>query len=1246
MRKFKNKWMLIIYMICCCVLATVNVCAKTVEKNPDATLYQMKDSKAYVINSKYEVTEMIYGEETLGTFYLSGDISKETTYGGITAYGTNDKISFGYKYDGSYQSKNKSKWNLISDNTKEVNGTELDKKIKKGVIIVQKSSDGENWKNTTDSSFDFSNKNKNGSSIYTTTTKELLNGTYYRIIVAYRMGRVIGEEGFFKTDVYEYRKCVEVYEFFVCSEKNPISIVDLATSKKLESNATSNNGFYIEKNSSDADITVQKLGGVKKIPKDYDSYQEPGMYEIRIKTKLGKTYTYNIEIKNGLVLTELEPVVYETKKNSGFKEKGKVSRTCYGKDSWTSLSLATDLGTELVNKDSTYGITGSSVSLYMKLKYPTTTIGTNWEVKYDKWGKKNKQKVNGVHVGEVGKGALIVQTSTDGKKWKNVEKKSYSNGLYTTDYASHYNAEELIEVYTPSGKDIIKGVHVRVYFAYQVYEKSSKKYVDCLEKYQFYLCTNELSAVTFHNLTTNKLLEDALGKEDEITVAMYRNTETMLSGDMTTTGFTIDTTHIPTVKCTVKKNGLDIPMPDNKTFIDTGKYEISLKSKVGDMEKVILYVDSATSEESLEKYFGDGFITNESGKRIYDEGDYPVFEGGMTSYSVKAVADNYLPLQGTITNTTTGKMEQIQATRTEKTGMFSEPGLYEVFFETKSQNNKDVESGDTRQFRFRFEIIKEGTAPGPVVNKENLENYAQTTIADAIPKYYGLTYQSAGKGSITLVFATRNAAREYAYNYEKGLVEKQNDGTYRYKGIFALQEGSDNQKAKYDDNWSLTDALNYYADLAVQELYMDFSDEFTYLTLLDTTIETTENLRKLELDKSVTIFAEGQSEVATELNSLPIINDKEFLYLYNEEYVKTQNVNFRFVKDMYGCDSYSVQIKDCEGKLFDIEYNKSVGKQLKEFGCATGIVTIIEKTIYGDSTEYQAIYIADNDNTAQLKLRLSYKGFEGEIEIDQDNYMQNDGALYTDLFTIASFIDVVDEYSLLIVDTPNGEYTYLQGEPINDIWSTEGKYDIKCVNRMGNFFEFSIYVQPSDNTVICFEGEGTENLESILAEYGEKNIKLPRLERKGFLFNGYCDDDGHVYENTIDVVKFRGNKILRAQWEAKEFSVIFKNEEGTVVKKIPINFGSSVDLNYLDWEDQYVNATWKMENEAVGNVIVLEEESDIILTLESDIDGSVSFMKNIEIIIRGLVIVVISACVLSVVIYKKRLKKEAYDEEN
>ena len=95
-------------------------------------------------------------------------------------------------------------------------------------------------------------------------------------------------------------------------------------------------------------------------------------------------------------------------------------------------------------------------------------------ISHDSWGSiqegKNIEKVNihglDVITGEIGTGAVIIQTSVDGITWSNADKGKYSNGLYTTDVLKNYHGST--QSYTLDGQLIKQGVYVSVSFLYEV----------------------------------------------------------------------------------------------------------------------------------------------------------------------------------------------------------------------------------------------------------------------------------------------------------------------------------------------------------------------------------------------------------------------------------------------------------------------------------------------------------------------------------------------------------------------------------------------------------------------------------------------------------------------------------------------------------------------------------------------------------------------------------------------------------
>ncbi|MCH5256166.1 MAG: hypothetical protein J1D87_02690 [Lachnospiraceae bacterium] len=1191
--------------------------------------YEKSDS--FSNNSKDSVTKFAYGKAGLGSLYLNGNANITSDMNSVKAYTCNGDVSIGYTYNGGFQTSVKEDWNIYNADEKTIGDISLSKKIAKGVVLIQKSLDAVNWVNAVDPKYDFFAKNKSGSdSLYTITQEDILNGTYFRVYVAYSMKRKTGDKKTWigKKDDNEVKRCVEEYKFFVCYDADPIKIYDMSDrSRELSNNDSVADGFVIDKVGANVGITVKRDNVlVSSTVNSLTSYTTPGVYTITSKSPVGTSFETVVTISNGLATSELSPTMYSGKDSQDYSTSNvdttvpNISTLIIGQKAGNNIYKSTK------NGFTAYGITGDSVAFYIRVKDSDTYADNGWQVEEDTYGKKEKQLIEGAQTGPIDSGTLVIQTSKDGKTWENIDSGKYSKGLYTTDFTNNYAGLGDIYIYSPDGNDVLSGMYIRILYAYKTKEVNGKTPKRCVEEYKFYLCSNELDAVTFPNLSITEEKEEICGEDDEILTEMYKKSQTLTSGSVTVSGFAIDNSLNPTVTYTVKKDGVSVGVPSDHKFTETGKYEIELKSAVGVTKNVTLYVDRMSSRDALKYYFGDGFI---QGKRIYSGGDYPVFEGGLTNYNIAAVDVNYLPIYGYIQNVTNGEKIDISATRNSKVAAINDPGEYVAVFCNNPTYDNDVISGDNRVITFRFRIIEKGNAPGPVINKQNLINANKENISGAYPIYYGLTYPSAAKGNITKAYATRKAAVQAAYNYEKGMVEIQADGTYRYTGSFLVT-----RKEKYDSTWDLTDAENYFAEQAVQELYFDLSDEYTYLTLNEATISKYSNLRKLELERSVTIYADDEQENAlTSIEALPIINALPYSYLTDSNTKKpiSGTSDFKFVRDKYGCDSDSVIITDCDGKEYSIQYNKGVSLQLASQGCPTGKITITESTVYGDSASYDAVFYADDDITAKLIISYYSKGNRETVTYTQDS---NDDIKTVDLFSLEDIKDELDPYDVVIVEGPAGLYAYAEDQLDKAVWADEGEYTITVVNRIGNKYSVKINVDESDYATISFSGEGTENLDTIIASYEDNKTELPVIEKDGYTLIGYEDYQGNLYENVIEKIDFRGSVVLSPVWRANQYKLTLLNDDGTEVSEMEISYGAEYELPKLDDRDDTAFVGWVKGEEIYKDKIIITEDQDIVLVAlyrdksehaaEND-ETSVHNKKSGEIIIFVLIVLALTA---------------------
>lgn len=952
------------------------------------------------------------------------------------------------------------------------------------------------------------------------------------------------------------------------------------------------------------------------------------------------------ETTKGEVITEMLPsMMYNPTLDEGYTYgvDNRVSKTCFGSLSYTSLSLnVTDgnVSSGVFNGYTAYGITGTSINLTFKINckggVSESIAGSEWMLCDDSWGSVDGQNVNGVTTGKIGSGAIIIQTSSDGKTWSNDNAAKYNNGLYTTDYYKNYGTSEQV-VYTPSGADVSKGIYIRVLYAYEIYRhvacthpkkalgflwqtgwqhEYDNEYINYLEEYSFYLCSNSVETVLFHNLSLEEQIEEEVSEEEKLQYELYKKTETLKNGSVTVTGFMIDKSLNETATVNVKRNGVYYEIPADSKIIENGRYDITVKTVLGDELTTTIYVHAYDSDVLNKVYFKREFL---KGKRIFTKDSIPTYEGGFSYYNLVAVSEEHPLIWGTITNISTGTVIQIEQSNLLRSEILNEPGIYEARFNTNITYNSSEPAGDNQSFIFSFKIIAQGTAPGPQVNKESLENFSKlTNPTNLYSTYYGVTFQSAHKGYITLAFATKKAALEYAYNYEKGMVEEQEDGSFRYNGSLIVS-----QKVKYESAWDLTDAVYYFAEQAVQKLYFDLRDSFTYMTISDDILSSVDNLRTLELAKSVVVFAsEDEKEAILVGNKMPIINSRIYSYLIPGEKGETKSgyTDFMFIKDKNGYDSNSIVIKNAQGQGYQIEYNVSVEKQLKEYNFETGIITIEEKTIYGDITTYQALYIAENDNTAKISINCYENDVQTIKTITSKDELTN---LNTNGFSIASIVDEFDTYGIVIISKDNLEDYYCIDEKIDKIYTEGGIYTITLVNRLGYSYSFTINVSSKYYTTEIF-GVGLENSQYLMYTDND-TLTLPELERYGYIFVGYKNSAGDIFSDEVQGILLKGSSALEAIWKAKQFNLEYI-VDSSVYKQEAVSFGRTYTLPILQSTDTQEFIGWKNSNGDIITTLSIETEGDISLTayyrlIEKAPDPSNEYDEETK---RGVTIIVVS----------------------
>lgn len=195
--------------------------ATTEKTEVPGRMYEFRKDSHYEFSESDEYLEAS-SVDTYGTFSVSGEISDIVTKDGIPAYEmTEGNLKLFYDYDDTLLlNEDKDTWHLIEDKSKKINDLKLDENILKGAIILQTSIDRLNWVSVVTMTDAFNKTPISTEAIYETQDIQLINGCYYRLIVAYEL-RIRTEDSniwFVNTDKYDYKKCAEVYEFYAYTD--------------------------------------------------------------------------------------------------------------------------------------------------------------------------------------------------------------------------------------------------------------------------------------------------------------------------------------------------------------------------------------------------------------------------------------------------------------------------------------------------------------------------------------------------------------------------------------------------------------------------------------------------------------------------------------------------------------------------------------------------------------------------------------------------------------------------------------------------------------------------------------------------------------------------------------------------------------------------------------------------------------------------------------------------------------------
>lgn len=229
MRYLKSILMIVLTITLMCGISMVNSHRIFASENKEddseivtGTVYQFGLKGKYKLSDAERVFSSNSDTVSNGQFRISGNINSIKDKEGFPVFAVEGgTLTFSYSNDGLMKAGNDEE-HLSSDNGKEVDGIELNAEIKKGALIVQTSKDGEIWFNVPGKAFtNIFQDNPDGiKDFYTTTDVQMVNGCYYRVIIAYKTEFRIRKAQVFPpvTEKFEYRKYAEVYSFYAYDE--------------------------------------------------------------------------------------------------------------------------------------------------------------------------------------------------------------------------------------------------------------------------------------------------------------------------------------------------------------------------------------------------------------------------------------------------------------------------------------------------------------------------------------------------------------------------------------------------------------------------------------------------------------------------------------------------------------------------------------------------------------------------------------------------------------------------------------------------------------------------------------------------------------------------------------------------------------------------------------------------------------------------------------------------------------------
>lgn len=233
MSKKVNTIAVIVLISVIAVISTpITAVAKEIEENVLGNYFEFEKGSKYEI-SELTATGKVSTAGSYGLFSIMGNMKAIENVNGVPAYEVQDaNVQITYKLNDEYVIAAENEWHLFDDKSKNVDGMKLEGDILSGAIILQTSLTGDSWITDVVYTDIRGEESEYIEDFYTSRDIQQVNGCYYRIIVVYELNKenAVGKSitNWSGTE-QEYKKCAEVYEFYLINSSENFSGATQAT---------------------------------------------------------------------------------------------------------------------------------------------------------------------------------------------------------------------------------------------------------------------------------------------------------------------------------------------------------------------------------------------------------------------------------------------------------------------------------------------------------------------------------------------------------------------------------------------------------------------------------------------------------------------------------------------------------------------------------------------------------------------------------------------------------------------------------------------------------------------------------------------------------------------------------------------------------------------------------------------------------------------------------------------------------